>query len=124
MSQFRVTEERSQAIRADGVSLELLVIDHIQRRVSCYPPDADPSAGRHIELPADDRVVNVTRRHGRKVLFASLLLGFLLAPLTLMAINKPHNFARGTEVRASEVNANFDALFRSVTQLQAGVASA
>ena len=57
--QFRVTEERSQATRADGVSLELLVIDHIGRRVSCYPPDADQSAGKHIELPADDRVVNV-----------------------------------------------------------------
>ncbi len=70
-SQFRVTDERSQATRADGVSLDLLVIDHIQRRVSCYPPDADQSAGRHIELPADDRVVNVPLPY----LFRSLVTG-------------------------------------------------
>ncbi len=70
-SRFRVTEERSQATRADGVSLDLLVIDHIQQRVSCYPPDADRSAGRHIELPADDRVVNVPLQY----LFRSLATG-------------------------------------------------
>ena len=70
-SSFRVAEERSQATRADGVSLDLLVIDHIRGRVSCYPPDADQSAGRHIELPADDRVVNVPLPY----LFRSLAMG-------------------------------------------------
>jgi hypothetical protein len=56
---FRLLEERSQATRADGVSLELLVIDHTKGRVSCYPPDGNLTNGRHIDLPRDDRVVNV-----------------------------------------------------------------
>lgn len=71
--QFRVIKERSQATRADGVSLDLLVIDHTRRRVSCYPPDSDPSAGRHLELPEDDRVVNVPLPY----LFRSLATGEL-----------------------------------------------
>jgi hypothetical protein len=75
--QFRITEERSQATRADGVSLDLLVIDHIQRRVSCYPSGADRSAGRHIELPANDRVVNVA-------------LPYLFRPLATGEIDQLH----------------------------------
>jgi hypothetical protein len=35
------------------------VIDHLRGRVSCYPEDEDPSSGRHVEIGADDRVVNV-----------------------------------------------------------------
>ena len=56
---FRILEERSQATRADGVSLDYLVIDHVMRRVSCYPPDRDLTKGRHVDLPREDRVVNV-----------------------------------------------------------------
>jgi hypothetical protein len=67
-SKLRLTEQRSQATRADGVSLDLIVIDHIRGRASCYPSDASDTSdtsdendaeGRHIDLPEDDRVVNV-----------------------------------------------------------------
>jgi hypothetical protein len=56
---YRLLEERSQATRADGVSLEYLVIDHERGRVTCYPPDRDLTKGSHLDLPEDERVVNV-----------------------------------------------------------------
>ena len=85
---LRLVEQRSQATRADGVSLDLLVIDHVKGRISCYPPELKltnpdepsdetrtedtttalappdlsrhtPRTGKHVELPEDDRVVNV-----------------------------------------------------------------
>jgi len=68
---FRILEQRSQAKRADGVALELLVIDHRQGRVSCYPPDGDLTRGRHLDLPEDDRVVNVPMQ----LLFVPLVSG-------------------------------------------------
>ena len=69
--EMRLVEERSQATRADGVSLPLLVIDHLIGRVSCYPADQDPSAGQHIDLPDEDRVVNVPMQ----LLFLPLVRG-------------------------------------------------
>jgi len=68
---FRILEERSQATRADGISLDYLVIDHAKRRVSCYPPDRDLTQGQHVELPEDDRVVNVSMQ----LLFQPLVSG-------------------------------------------------
>jgi len=68
---MRLIEERSQATRADGVSLPLLVIDHRGGRVSCYPADQDPSDGMHADLPDDDRVVNVPMQ----LLFQPLVRG-------------------------------------------------
>lgn len=68
---FRLLEQRAQATRADGVAFELLVIDHEKGRVSCYPPDGDLTNGRHIDLPEDDRVVNVTM----PLLFLPLVTG-------------------------------------------------
>jgi len=76
---LRLVEQRSQATRADGVSLDLLVIDHDRGRVSCYPPELsltspdeapadlgaadlserDNPPGKHAALPEEDRVVNV-----------------------------------------------------------------
>lgn len=78
-TKLRLVEQRSQATRADGVSLDLLVIDHERGRVSCYPPELsltspdegpvdlgapdlserDNPPGKHAPLPAEDRVVNV-----------------------------------------------------------------
>jgi hypothetical protein len=68
---LRIIEERSQATRADGVSLPLLVIDHQRGRVSCYPADQDPSAGQHVDIPGEDRVVNVPMQ----LLFMPLVRG-------------------------------------------------
>jgi hypothetical protein len=70
---FRLLEERVQATRADGVSLDFLVIDHVAGRVSCYPPDRDLTKGEHIELPKDDLVVNVPMA----LLFSPLATGEL-----------------------------------------------
>jgi hypothetical protein len=70
---FRLLEERAQATRADGVSLDFLVIDHVAGRVSCYPPDRDLTKGEHIELPKDDLVVNVPMA----LLFSPLATGEL-----------------------------------------------
>jgi hypothetical protein len=66
-----LVEEQSQATRADGVSLDFLVIDHANGRVSCYPPDRDLTKGKHIDLPEDDRVVNVPMQ----LLFLPLVSG-------------------------------------------------
>jgi hypothetical protein len=70
---FRLLEERSQATRADGVSFDYLVIDHVRGRVSCYPPNRDLTKGRHLDLPEDDRVVNVPMQ----LLFLPLVTGEL-----------------------------------------------
>ena len=56
---FQLLQQRVQATRADGDVLELLVIDHMKGRVSCYPPNRGLTNGQHIDLPEDDRVVNV-----------------------------------------------------------------
>ncbi len=56
---FRLLEQRAQATRADGVALELLVIDHARARVSCYDSDGDPESERRLALPMRDSVVNV-----------------------------------------------------------------
>lgn len=68
---LRLVEERSQATRSDGISLPLLVIDHRRGRVSCYPADQDRSAGKHLDIPPDDRVVNVPMQ----LLFMPLVRG-------------------------------------------------
>ena len=54
-----ILEERSQSTAADGRVFPLLVIDHSKGRVSCYEGDPSASEGRHVEIPDDDRVVNV-----------------------------------------------------------------
>ncbi|MCP4905463.1 MAG: hypothetical protein GY910_10830 [bacterium] len=56
---LRIVEERSQATTAEGISFPLLVIDHRIGRVSCYPADQASSAGQHVYIPGEDRVVNV-----------------------------------------------------------------
>jgi hypothetical protein len=58
-SRWRLREQRSQATRADGVALDLLVIDHRERRASCYASTEMNPVGRHTDLPENDRVVNV-----------------------------------------------------------------
>jgi hypothetical protein len=68
---YRLLEQRSQATRADGVRLDLLVIDHRAGRISCYPADAGPAAGHHLAIPEDDRVVNVPMQ----LLFEPLVMG-------------------------------------------------
>ncbi len=70
--ELRLVEQRSHAIRADGQSLDLLVIDHEGGRASCYAAadialqndrhldkEGQLEHGRHLELPEDERVVNV-----------------------------------------------------------------
>jgi hypothetical protein len=68
---YHILEERAQATRADGVSLDYLVIDHARGRVSCYPPDRDLSKGTHLDLGEDERVVNVPMQ----LLFQPLVRG-------------------------------------------------
>lgn len=68
---LRVLEERSQSTTPDGRRLPLLVIDHLAGRVSCYDEGEPRSAGRHVEIEGDDRVVNVPMQ----LLFAPLVSG-------------------------------------------------
>lgn len=68
---LRLLEERSQATTADGRLFPLLVIDHEAGRVSCYDGDSTDSAGRHVDLPSEDRVVNVPMQ----MLFVPLVRG-------------------------------------------------
>lgn len=73
---MRLLEERSQATSADGKTFPLLVIDHEAKRVSCYPADQGgaqetPGAAKHVEIPQDDRVVNVPMQ----LLFLPLVRG-------------------------------------------------
>jgi hypothetical protein len=56
---MRLVEERSQSTRADGVRLDLLVIDHVAGRASCIPDKGGAAAARYLPLPDRDRVVNV-----------------------------------------------------------------
>lgn len=56
---LRLVEQRSQATSADGKVFPLLVIDHQARRVSCIPANGDASQAEHVEIPENDRVVNV-----------------------------------------------------------------
>jgi hypothetical protein len=68
---MRIVEERSQSTRADGVKLDLLVIDHAARRASCIPDAGGDAKARHLDLPDDDRVVNVPMQ----LLFQPLVRG-------------------------------------------------
>ena len=68
---LRLVEERSQSRSADGRTFPLLVIDHERRRVSCYPAGEPESAGRHTDIPEEDRVVNVPMQ----LLFLPLVRG-------------------------------------------------
>lgn len=68
---LRLVEERSQSTRADGVRLDLLVIDHVAGRASCIPDRGGAAAARHVELPDPDRVVNVPMQ----LLFQPLVRG-------------------------------------------------
>jgi hypothetical protein len=56
---LRLIEERSQATRADGSRLDLLVIDHVGGRASCIPDQGGSAAAKHLDLPDEERVVNV-----------------------------------------------------------------
>jgi hypothetical protein len=66
-ARWRLTRQVSQATRNDGVALDRLVIDHVAGRASCYASKKGKSVGesggedggRHVELAAKDRVVNV-----------------------------------------------------------------
>lgn len=68
---LRVLEERSQSTTSDGRRLPLLVIDHRAGRVSCFDEGEPRSAGRHVEIEGDDRVVNVPMQ----LLFTPLVSG-------------------------------------------------
>ncbi len=68
---MRLVEERSQSTRADGVRLDLLVIDHERGRASCIPDRGGAEAARHVDLPDPDRVVNVPMQ----LLFQPLVRG-------------------------------------------------
>lgn len=68
---LRLIEERSQSTRADGVRLDLLVIDHERGRASCIPDEGGAEAARHVDLPDPDRVVNVPMQ----LLFQPLVRG-------------------------------------------------
>jgi len=68
---LRIVEERSQSTRADGVRLDLLVIDHEAGRASCIPDDGGAAHARHVDLPDRDRVVNVPMQ----LLFQPLVRG-------------------------------------------------
>jgi hypothetical protein len=104
---LRLLEERAQATRADGVSLDLLIIDHVRGRVSCYPPNGDLTIGQHVDLPENDRVVNVPMA----LLFQPLVAGeieklrFQIAlcrdgPVLykLIAVRRPISHIAGREV--------------------------
>jgi len=68
---MRIVEERSQSTRADGVRLDLLVIDHVAGRASCIPDKGGSAAARHVDLPDRERVVNVPMQ----LLFQPLVAG-------------------------------------------------
>lgn len=70
-SGLRLIEQRSQATRADGVSLPLLVIDHRNKKASCIPSNREDGPARHVDLPEQDRVVNVPLQ----LLFEPLVTG-------------------------------------------------
>ncbi len=71
MTALRIIEERSQSTSVDGRVFPLLVIDHEERRVSCYPDGEPPSAATHRDIPDGDRVVNVPMQ----LLFLPLVRG-------------------------------------------------
>ncbi len=70
---LRIVEERSQSTRADGVRLDLLVIDHMAGRASCIPDAGGEAKARTVDLPDRDRVVNVPMQ----LLFQPLVNGEL-----------------------------------------------
>jgi hypothetical protein len=68
---LRLIEQRSQATTADGVTFPLLVIDHEAGRVTCYPADEEDTTPQHVDIPDEDRVVNVPMQ----LLFMPLVRG-------------------------------------------------
>jgi len=68
---LRVLRESSQSHLADGTSLALLQVDHVTGRASCTPPGKGPSEAVIVDIPEDDRVVNVPMN----LLFLPLVLG-------------------------------------------------
>ena len=68
---LRLIEQRSQATTADGVVYPLLVIDHQHGRVSCYAGTDESGPAQHVDIPGEDRVVNVPMQ----LLFMPLVRG-------------------------------------------------
>jgi hypothetical protein len=68
---LRLVEQRSQATTAEGVSFPLLVIEHEAGRVSCYPANEAGAEPQHVDIPDEDRVVNVPMQ----LLFMPLVRG-------------------------------------------------
>ena len=68
---LRLVEQRSQATTAEGVAFPLLVIDHEAGRVTCYPAEEDDTPPQYVDIPEEDRVVNVPMQ----LLFMPLVRG-------------------------------------------------
>ena len=71
VERLRILEERSQSTAADGRRLDLLVVDHVAGRASCIPDEGGLARARHVDLPDQDRVVNVPMQ----LLFQPLVTG-------------------------------------------------
>jgi len=67
--------------------------------------------------------INAEMARIRRRRILAILIVAILVPVTIWAaaIAKPHNFTSGTPAVASEINANFDALFTKVNELDGKV---
>lgn len=68
---LRLIEQRARSTRADGSSLPLLIVDHVEQRATCIPNGPGKDRRRSVALPEQDRVVNVPLQ----MLFVPLVAG-------------------------------------------------
>jgi len=71
----------------------------------------------HIKINLDDRIVSAVRRvASRRNAGVALALGVLGASVAVFAapLSKPHSFAAGDAIHASDINDNFDALYEEL----------
>ena len=68
---LRLIEQRARSTRADGVTLPLLIVDHVQQRATCIPNGPGKGRRQSVALPEQDRVVNVPLQ----MLFEPLVAG-------------------------------------------------
>ena len=94
---LRLLRQESRSIDTDGRALDFLSIDHVKRLASCSSRDQKKPSVRTLELPEEDRVVNVAMH----LLFEPLVRGDVEAVDFEFFVCRPRPYIVSFQARVS-----------------------